>query len=154
MGKKTLGRIIADNRKAHHDYYLEETFEAGLVLEGWELKSLRAGKVQLKESYVKLLQGEAWLIGCHISALQSVCTHTIADPIRTRKLLMHRKEINKLQKAIDRQGYTIIPVNLHWKAARVKLDIAIAKGKQLHDKRQTLKDRDWQRNKDRILKGG
>ncbi len=150
--KKPSPKIIADNRKARHDYSFEEKFEAGLALEGWEVKSIRAGRVQLKESYVKLKDGEAWLIGCHISALDSASTHKKTDPIRTKKLLMHRKEINKLQKAIDRQGYTIVPVNMHWHKARVKLEIAIAKGKQKHDKRQSLKDKDWQRQKARDFK--
>lgn len=156
MAKQTKGksspRMISDNRKARHDYAFEEQFEAGLALEGWELKAIRDNRVQLKESYVKLRQGEAWLIGCHISVLETVCTHTTPDPLRTRKLLLHRKQLNKLQKAIDQQGYTIVPVNMHWKGARVKLEIAIAKGKKTHDKRQTLKDRDWNRQKERIMK--
>lgn len=142
--------LIADNRKARHDYQIESQFEAGLVLEGWEVKSLRAGRAQLKESYVTVKGGEAWLVGAHISPLATVSTHITADPTRSRKLLLHAKELNKLIGAVQRKGYTLIPLNLHWKRGRVKLEIALAKGKKLYDKRATEKQRDWERQKQRI----
>ena len=150
--KKSNPSLIADNRKARHDYHIEQTFEAGLVLEGWEVKSIRAGRVQLKESYVILKNDECWLIGAHLSPLETASTHITPDPTRTRKLLLHRKELNKLQVAIARQGYTAVPLNMHWKQNRVKLDIALVKGKKEHDKREASKQRDWERTKLRNIK--
>ncbi len=154
-GKKTQpseNPIIAINRQARHDYFIEATFEAGLVLEGWEVKSLRAGRVSLKESYVLLKDGEAWLFGAHISPLPSASTHVNPDPIRTRKLLLHKQELNRLIGQVERRGYTLIPLRLYWKNHRVKLEIGLAKGKKLYDKRAAEKERDWQREKQRLLK--
>lgn len=150
---KSHTRLIASNKKAFHDYTIETQFEAGLVLDGWEVKSIREGRVQLKESYITLKKGEAWLIGAHISPLQSASTHVDPDPVRSRKLLLNRREINKLFVAKDRQGYTIVPLDLHWSDKnRVKIQIATAKGKKQHDVRAASKERDWQREKDRLLK--
>lgn len=143
---------IALNRQATHDYFIEERYEAGVVLMGWEVKSLRAGKLQLKESYVILKNGEAWLLGSHISPLTSASTHVTANPTRTRKLLLHRHELSKLIGLVERKGYTLIPLAMYWNKGRAKLEIGLAKGKQLHDKRATEKDRDWQREKQRIMK--
>jgi SsrA-binding protein len=145
---------IAVNRQAKHEYFIEERFEAGIVLEGWEVKSLREGRVQLKESYVLLKRGEAWLYGAHISALLSASTHIKPDAIRSKKLLLNRHELNKLIGSVERKGYTLIPLSMYWKNGRAKLEIGLAKGKQLHDKRAASKDRDWQREKGRILKKG
>ncbi len=150
--KNSQNNTIAVNRQATHDYFIEERFEAGLVLEGWEVKSLREGRAQLKESYVILKRGEAWLLGAHISPLLSASTHVNPDTIRSRKLLLNRHELNKLIGAVERKGYTLIPLSLYWKNGRAKLEIGLAKGKQLHDKRATAKDRDWQREKARIMK--
>ena len=150
--KNSQNNTIAVNRQATHDYFIEERFEAGLVLEGWEVKSLREGRAQLKESYVILKRGEAWLFGAHISPLLSASTHVNPDTIRSRKLLLNRHELNKLIGAVERKGYTLIPLSLYWKSGRAKLEIGLAKGKQLHDKRATAKDRDWQREKARIMK--
>jgi SsrA-binding protein len=152
--KKTSPAAIADNRKARHDYQLEQTFEAGLALEGWEVKSLRAGSAQLAESYVIVKNGEAWLLGAHISPLRTVSTHIKAVPDRTRKLLLHERELQKLIGAVQRKGYTIVPLNLHWSKGRVKLDIALAKGKKMYDKRETEKRRDWERQKQQLSKLG
>ncbi|PID45851.1 MAG: SsrA-binding protein [Proteobacteria bacterium] len=146
------GLTIALNKVARHDYFIEDTYEAGLVLEGWEVKSLREGKVQLKESYVFLKQGEAWLNNAHISPLNTVSTHITANPLRTRKLLLHVEEIIRLGASVERKGYTVVPLALYWKNNRVKLEIGLGKGKQLHDKRATSKERDWNRDKQRILK--
>lgn len=143
---------IADNRKARHEYFIEETYEAGLALQGWEVKSLRDGRVQLKEAYVYVKNAEAFLFGAHISALPTASTHVIPDPIRTRKLLLNRSELNGLVGAVERKGYTIVPLEMYWKNGRAKLRIGLAKGKQAHDKRETSKDRDWQREKSRLLK--
>jgi SsrA-binding protein len=143
---------IAVNRQATHEYFIEQRFEAGLVLEGWEVKSLREGRVQLKESYVVIKRGEAWLYRAHISALLSASTHINPDAIRSKKLLLNRHELNKLIGAVERKGYTIIPLKMYWKAGRAKLEIGLAKGKQLHDKRAASKDQDWQREKARIMK--
>lgn len=145
-------RVIATNKKAYHDYFIEDRFEAGLVLHGWEVKSLRAGRTQLKESYIILKKGEAWLIGAHISPLLTASTHINPDPIRTRKLLLHQREINKLRRAVEREGYTIVALDLHWQRNRAKLEIAIAKGKKQYDKRETEKRKDWERQKARLLK--
>lgn len=153
--KAALGqRRIAANRKARHDFFVEETFEAGLALEGWEVKSLRDGRAQLKEAYVAIKDGEAWLLGAHISPLLSASTHIKADPIRTRKLLLHRREIDHLTGAVERKGYTVVPLTLYWKNARAKLEIGLARGKKQHDKRITERDRDWNRQKARLLKHG
>lgn len=143
---------IALNKKATHDFFIEKRLEAGLALEGWEVKSLREGRAQLKESYVTIKNGEAWLFGAHFSPLASASTHVQPDPTRTRKLLLHRRELNMLIGQVERQGFTIVPLTLYWKKGRVKLEIGYAKGKKLHDKRASEKDRDWQREKERLLK--
>ena len=150
--KKPAGDVIAVNRRARHDYFIEDTLEAGLVLEGWEVKSLRAGNAQLQEGYVTLRNGEAWLIGAHFSPLKTVSTHIKPDPTRSRKLLLHRPELDRLVGAVDRKGYALVPLDLHWHKGRAKLAIGLAKGKKQHDKRAADKDRDWQRQKARILK--
>ncbi|MGD8497715.1 MAG: SsrA-binding protein SmpB [Chromatiales bacterium] len=150
--KSAGGSTIALNKKARHDYTIEETFEAGLVLEGWEVKSLRAGRVNLKESYVLLRSGEAWLFGAHLSALPSASTHVTPDPVRTRKLLLHGHQLSRLIGAVERQGYTLVPLALYWKRGRAKLEIGLAKGKKQHDKRATERARDWDREKQRLLK--
>lgn len=150
--KNKSDNIIAVNKKARHDYFILETLEAGLVLEGWEVKSLRAKSIQLKESYVLLKDMEAWLIGAHISPLATASTHKVTDPIRTRKLLLHRGEIAKLIGAVERKGFTIIPLSMFWKNGVAKIEIGIAKGKQKQDKRASIKERDWKRDKQRILK--
>ncbi|ASF48812.1 SsrA-binding protein SmpB [Methylovulum psychrotolerans] len=152
--KSQQNSTIAVNRQATHEYFIEERFEAGLVLQGWEVKSLRAGKVQLKESYVAIKRGEAWLSGAHISALLSASTHINPEAVRSKKLLLNRYELNKLIGAVERKGYTLIPLSMYWKSGRAKLEIGLAKGKQLHDKRAASKDRDWQREKARIMKKG
>ena len=143
---------IAKNRQATHEYSVEEKFEAGLVLEGWEVKSLRDGRVQLKESYVTIKKGEAWLQGAHISALLSASTHIKPEAVRNKKLLLNRHELNKLIGAVERKGYTIIPLAMYWKNGRAKIEIGLAKGKQLHDKRAASKDADWKREAARIMK--
>lgn len=151
--KKTSGNgRIATNRYANHEYFIEERYEAGLALQGWEVKSLRAGRVQLKESYVLIKRGEAWLFGAHISALASASTHVNPEAIRSRKLLLHRQELNKLIGYVERKGYTLVPLSMYWKNSKVKIEIGLAKGKKLHDKRATAKERDWQREKARIMK--
>jgi SsrA-binding protein len=144
--------LITDNRKARHDYQIEQTFEAGLVLAGWEIKSLRAGKAQLAESHVIIKSGEAFLLNSHFAPLTTASTHIQAIPDRTRKLLLHKKELDKLIGAVERKGYTIIPLNLHWKHNKVKIDIALAKGKKQYDKREDIKQRDWARQKQRLAK--
>lgn len=146
------GSTIALNKKARHDFFIEERFEAGVALEGWEVKSLRAGRVQLKESYVLVKESEAWLFGAHVSPLATASTHISPDPLRTRKLLLHRKELDTLIGAVERKGYTLVPLALYWKRGRAKLEIGLAKGKKQHDKRAVEKERDWQREKQRILK--
>jgi SsrA-binding protein len=150
--KIAAAKQIAANKKARYDFFIENTFEAGLALEGWEVKSLRDGRAQLAESYVHIRDGEAWLFGAHISPLNTASTHIRADATRTRKLLLHRVELDRLIGAVERKGYTLVPLNLHWTRGRVKLDVGLAKGKKQHDKRATQKDRDWQRQKARILK--
>ena len=152
--KTQQNATIAVNRQAKHEYFIEERFEAGLVLEGWEVKSLREGRVQLKESYVVIKRGEAWLSGAHISPLLSASTHIKPEAVRSKKLLLNRHELNKLIGSVERKGYTIIPLSMYWKNGRAKLEIGLANGKQLHDKRAASKDRDWQREKGRILKKG
>ncbi|WP_295402882.1 SsrA-binding protein SmpB [uncultured Thiocystis sp.] len=152
---KTPGTAtIALNKKAGHDFFIEQRIETGMVLEGWEVKSLRAGRIQLKESYVKILHGEGFLIGSHISALAAASTHVNPDPTRSRKLLLKRAELNRLIGLIERAGYTLVPTAMYWKRGRAKLEIGLAKGKKQHDKRSTEKDRDWQRDKERLFKTG
>ena len=157
MGKKKSapgsgGSTIALNKKARHDYFIEDRIEAGLALQGWEVKSLREGRVQLTESYILLRGNEAWLFGMHISPLLSASTHVTPDATRTRKLLLHRREIDKLTGAVERKGYTLVPLALYWKKGKVKLEIALARGKQSHDKRASEKNRDWTREKQRLLR--
>jgi SsrA-binding protein len=143
---------IVQNKKAFHDYFVEERFEAGMVLEGWEVKSIRAGHVQLKEAYVVVKSEEIFLIGCHVTPLAAASTHVQADPTRTRKLLLHAEEIRKLIGNVERAGYTLIPLDLHYTRGRVKLEVGLAKGKKQHDKRNAEKERDWRREKQRLLK--
>jgi len=144
---------IIENRKAFHDYFIEERFEAGLSLEGWEVKSIRAGRSQLKEAYVIVRGSEVFLIGAHISPMASASTHIKTDPVRTRKLLLHAEEIRKLIGKVERAGYTLVPINLHFKKSRIKLEIGLAKGKKQYDKREDEKKKDWQREQQRILRG-
>jgi len=146
------GLTIASNKVARHEYFIEDTFEAGMVLEGWEVKSLREGKVQLKESYVFLKNGEAFLNNSHVSPLSTVSTHIVANPTRSRKLLLNELELIRLGAAVDRKGYTIVPLILYWKKNRVKLEIGLGKGKQLHDKRAVSKERDSNRDIQREFK--
>lgn len=150
--KKALqDTTIALNRRARHDYFIEQSIEAGLVLQGWEVKSLRSGRAQLTESYVVLKNGEAWLLGCHITPLATVSTnHSRPDPTRTRKLLLNERELSKFAGSIMRKGYTFIALKLYWKKNRVKLEVGLAKGKQEHDKRASIKEKDWQREKMRL----
>lgn len=143
---------IIDNKKAFHDYFIEERFEAGLVLLGWEAKAIRAGRAQLKEAYVVIRRAELHLIGAHISPLSSTSTHVTADPVRTRKLLLHSEEIGKLIGKVERSGYALVPLNLHYSRGRIKLDLGLAKGKKQHDKRATEKEKEWNREKQRILR--
>ncbi len=151
--KTSIGSsTIALNKSARHEYFIEERFEAGLALEGWEVKSLRAGRIQIKESYVLIRSGEAFLFGAHLAALPTASTHVHPDPLRTRKLLLHREELDKLIGAVERRGYTLVPLAMYWKHGRAKLEIGLAKGKKAHDKRATEKDRDWAREKERLLK--
>ena len=148
------GSTIARNKKAGHEFFIEERFEAGIALEGWEVKSLRAGRVQMTESYVLIKNGEAFLFGAHITPLATASTHIHPDPTRSRKLLMHRRELDRLIGAVERKGYTLVATALYWKRGRAKLEVALAKGKKLHDKRATEKDRDWKRDKQRLLARG
>ena len=150
---KKADNSIVLNKKARFDFFVEEDYEAGLVLEGWEVKSLRAGKVNIADSHVIVKNGEAFLIGAQIVPLPTASTHIYPDPTRTRKLLLHRRELDKLIGGVERQGYTLIPLSLYWKNNRVKLKVALAKGKKSHDKRDSIKERDWQRDKARIMKG-
>jgi len=143
---------IAENRKARYDYFIEGTFEAGIALQGWEVKSLRDGRAQLKEAYVFVKNGEAFLFGAHISPMPTASTHFIPEPLRTRKLLLNRREIEELDSATARKGYTLVPLELYWKGGRAKLRLGLAKGKKDHDKRDTEKERDWQRDKARLLR--
>ena len=148
----TPSSTIALNRKARHDYFIETRYEAGLVLEGWEVKSLRAGRVQLNESYCLIKEGEAWLFGAHISPLNTASTHIHPDSLRTRKLLLHAEELRRLIGAVERKGYTLVPLALYWKQGRAKLEIALAKGKHKYDKRAAEKEKEWARQKERLLK--
>jgi SsrA-binding protein len=143
---------IVDNKKAFFDYFVEERFEAGLVLEGWEVKAVRAGRIQLKEAYVVVRHGEIALIGAHISPLSTASTHVKPEPTRTRKLLLHRKEINMLMGKVERAGYTLVPINMHFNKGRIKIEIGLAKGKKQHDKREAIRDRDWNRDKQRLMR--
>ncbi len=149
---KPLRPSIARNKKAGFNYFIEERFEAGLALQGWEVKSLRAGKAQLSEAYVTLKDGEIWLVGAHVTPLSSASTHVDADPARTRKLLMRRREIDRLTGLVERRGFTLVPLELYWKQGRAKLAVGLAKGKRKRDKRAAEKDRDWARDKARLLK--
>ena len=143
---------IVENRKAFHDYFIEERYEAGLVLEGWEVKAIRAGRAQLKEAYVIVRGAEAFVIGMHVSPLPTASTHVRPDPTRTRKLLLQRAELAKLIGKVERSGYTLVPLDLHFTRGRVKAQIGLAKGKKQHDKREAEKERDWQREKQRLLR--
>ena len=145
---------IATNRKAFHDYFIEERFEAGIVLEGWEVKAIRAGRVQLRDAYVIVRDGALWLLGCSITPLPTVSTHIQPDPTRTRKLLMHAREIDRLIGAVERSGYTLVPLDMHYSKGRIKLEIGLAKGKKQYDKRESEKERDWQRQRQRLLRAG
>lgn len=143
---------IIDNRKAFHEYFIEERFEAGLVLEGWEVKAIRAGRANIKEAYVMVRNGEIFIIGMHISPLTSASTHVHADPTRTRKLLLNEAEINTLIGKSERAGFTLVPLDLHYTRGRIKAEIGLAKGKKLYDKRDTEKKRDWEREKGRLMR--
>ena len=143
---------IIQNKKAFHDYFIEERYEAGMVLEGWEVKAIRAGRSNLKESYVILRQGEVFLLGAHISPLQTASTHVQPDPVRTRKLLLKAEEIRRLIGKVERAGYSLVPINLHYQRGRIKVEIGLAKGKKQHDKRASEKDREWQREKQRLMR--
>ena len=149
---KTKPGTIALNKKARHEYFIDERYEAGIALQGWEVKALRAGRLQLKEGYVLLKDGEAYLFGAHISPLSTTSTHVIADPTRSRKLLMHRRQIDSLIGAVERKGHTIVPLAMYWKNGKAKLEIGLARGKKQHDKRADSRDRDWQPEKGRLLK--
>jgi SsrA-binding protein len=144
---------IVENRKAFHDYFIEERFEAGIALEGWEVKAIRGGRAHLKEAYVVVKDGGLLLIGAHITPLTTASTHVHPDPTRSRRLLMHREEINRLIGKVERAGYTITPIDLHYTKGRVKLSIGLAKGKKQHDKRATIKEREWTREQQRLLRG-
>ena len=150
--KKEIPSRIADNKKATYNYFFEERFEAGIVLQGWELKSLRAGKVQLTDGYVVLRDGEMFLIGCQINPLNTASTHVNPETARTKKLLLHKEEIRRLTGKVEQKGYTLVPLNLHWKNGKVKCEIALAKGKAEHDKRDTIKDREGKREVERAMK--
>jgi SsrA-binding protein len=143
---------IIQNKKAFHDYFIEERYEAGIALEGWEVKAIRAGRSNLKEAYVLIRQGELYLLGCHISPLPAASTHVIPDPVRTRKLLLNAAEIEKLIGKVERAGYTLVPIDMHYVRGRIKLEVGLAKGKKQHDKRETEREKEWAREKQRILK--
>jgi SsrA-binding protein len=143
---------IIQNKKAFHDYFIEERYEAGIALEGWEVKAIRAGRSNLKEAYVIVRQGEVYLIGCHISALPEASKHVNPDPVRTRKLLLKAEEIRKLIGKVERAGYALVPIDMHYVRGRIKLEIGLAKGKKQHDKRVTEKDREWAREKQRLIR--
>jgi SsrA-binding protein len=146
------GMSIVENRKAFHDYFIEERIEAGLALEGWEVKAIRAGRANLKEAYVIVKNGEIVLIGAHISPLTTASTHVHADPTRSRKLLLHREEINRLVGKVERAGYTLAPLDMHYKSGRIKLEVGLAKGKKQHDKRDSIKEREWNREQQRLMR--
>lgn len=153
-GKKTPSNQIAFNKRARFEYFIEETLEAGIVLLGWEVKSIRAGQIQFADSYVLLRDREAFLFGCHMTPLTSTASHIKTDPYRNRKLLLHKQELSRLIGAVERKGYALVPVSLYWKDSLIKMSIGLAKGKKMHDKRTVEKDRDWERQKARILKHG
>lgn len=146
------GSLIAENRRARHDYFIEERYEAGLSLQGWEVKALRAGKANISEAYVTVKDGQMLLLGATINPLKTSCSFVVCDPTRTRTLLMNRREINKLMGLAQRQGYTLMPLRLYWKGSWAKLEVALARGKQEHDKRDTIRERQWQREKARVMK--
>jgi SsrA-binding protein len=146
------GAQIATNKRARFEYFIEDTTEAGLMLQGWEVKSLREGRAQITEAYVVLKNGEAWLIGAHFTPLKQTCTHVLADATRTRKLLMHKKQLATLIGKVERAGYTLAPLDLHWRGGRAKLQVGLAKGKKAHDKRDTIRERDWQREQGRVMR--
>jgi SsrA-binding protein len=150
--KSSSARLIADNRRARHDYNLEQQWEAGIALEGWEVKSIRAGRVQLSDSYAIIKDGEVWLLGAHIMPLSTASTHINPDAQRTRKLLLHDYELKKIIGAVQRKGYTLVPLNMHWYKNHIKVELALAKGKKQYDKRETEKRRDWEREKQRLRK--
>jgi SsrA-binding protein len=143
---------ISQNRKAWHDYFIEEKFEAGMVLQGWEVKAIRAGRLQLRDAYVTVHGSEIWLVGCSVTPLPTVSTHFQPDPTRTRKLLMNAREIDRLIGAVERSGYTLVPLDMHYSKGRIKLEIGLAKGKKQHDKRESERERDWQRERQRLLR--
>lgn len=143
---------IVQNKKAFHDYFIEEKYEAGMMLEGWEVKAIREGRVQLKEAYVIIRSGELYLIGSHISPLKTASTHINPDPVRTRKLLLHTEEIKRLIGKVERAGYTLVPLDMHYKSGRIKLEIGLAKGKKQHDKRESEKEKEWDRAKQRLMR--
>ena len=149
---KKSGGTIVQNKRARHEYYIDERYEAGVALQGWEVKSLRAGRTNLTDAYAIVRNGEIYLFGASIVPLISASTHVIADDRRTRKLLLHRQEIDKLVGAVERKGYTLVPMAMYWKGNKVKIEIGLARGKQEHDKRNTLKDKDWQRDKQRTMR--
>jgi SsrA-binding protein len=150
--KQDSAARIADNKKAAFNYFFEERFEAGMVLEGWEVKALREGKVQLTDGYVVIRNGELFIIGCQINPLRTASTHVSPDSVRTRKLLMHKDQIRRLIGKVEQKGYTLVPIDLHWKGGRVKCEIALAKGKAEHDKRDVIKDREGRREVERAMK--
>lgn len=152
MSNNTENNTITYNRKAQHNYFIEERFEAGIVLEGWEVKSIRAGRVQLSESHIIIKNEKPILIGSHITPLQSASTHVHADPTRTRILLLNKREINKLIGSVERKGYTLVPLSLYWKKGRIKVEMGLAQGKKQFDKRASEKERDWNREKQRVMK--
>ena len=143
---------IVENRKAFHDYFIEQRFEAGIALEGWEVKAIRAGRVQLKEAYVIVNNGEIFLIGCHISPLPTASTHFTPDPVRTRKLLLHAREISRLIGSVERAGFALLPLDMHYKDGRIKVEIGLAKGKKQYDKRRDEKEKDWRREQQRLMR--
>ncbi|WP_333839330.1 SsrA-binding protein SmpB [Pelomicrobium sp.] len=143
---------IAQNKKALHDYFIEERYEAGIALEGWEAKAIRAGRVQLKEAYVVVSKGEVFLVGCHVSPLPTASTHVHPDPTRTRKLLLHAEEIRRLIGKVEQRGYTLVPLDMHYRNGRIKLEIGLARGKKLHDKREVERQREWERERQRLLR--
>lgn len=143
---------IVQNKKAFHDYFIEQRFEAGIALQGWEVKAIRAGRAQIKEAYVIVSNGEIFLIGCHISPLTSASTHVTPDPTRTRKLLLHAREMSQLIGSVERAGYALVPLDLHFKNGRIKLEVGLAKGKRQYDKRQAEKEKDWRREQQRLLR--
>lgn len=154
QAESNKGKTIALNKRARYEYHIEERLEAGIALEGWEVKALREGRIQFTDSYVLLKDNEAFLFGCQVNPLPTTSTHTTPDPTRTRKLLLHRREIDRLRGAVDRKGKTVVPTAMYWSRGKVKVEIGIATGKRQHDKRKVQKDRDWDRQKSRIMKHG